>query len=63
MPIIRIEMLTGRTHEQKAQLAKAITEAVVTIGKTKPESTWVVFQDVTKDNWAEGGTLLSDPKS
>lgn len=63
MPIIRIEMLAGRTHEQKAQLARAITDAVVTIGKTKPESTWVVFQDVAKENWAEGGILLSDPRS
>ena len=29
MPIIRVEMWPGRTHEQKAALAKAITDDVV----------------------------------
>lgn len=60
MPIVRVEMYPGRTHEQKAELAKAITEAVVTIAKTTPEATTVVFQDVPKENWAEAGVLASD---
>jgi phenylpyruvate tautomerase PptA (4-oxalocrotonate tautomerase family) len=30
MPIIRIEMWPGRTHAQKAELARVITEAMVT---------------------------------
>ena len=60
MPIIRMEMWPGRTHAQKAELAQAITDAVVTIAHTSPESTIVVFEDVPKENWAQGGVLASD---
>ena len=60
MPIVRVEMWPGRTHQQKAELAKAITDAIVDIGKTTPEATIVVFEDVPKENWAQGGKLASD---
>ena len=60
MPIVRIEMFEGRTHAQKQELARAITEAVVNIAQTTPEATIVVFEDVSRDNWATGGKLESD---
>ena len=62
MPIIRIEMWTGRTHAQKAELDRVITEAMVTIAHTTPEATIVVFEDVAKENWAQAGALASDTK-
>jgi 4-oxalocrotonate tautomerase len=60
MPIVRVEMWPGRTREQKAELAGAITDAVVRIAGTTPEATTVVFEDVAKENWAVGGVLSSD---
>ncbi|MBI4300802.1 MAG: tautomerase family protein [Chloroflexi bacterium] len=60
MPIIRVEMWPGRTQTQKAELAKAITEAVVRIAKTTPDQTIVVFQDIRKEDWATGGVLASE---
>lgn len=60
MPIVRVEMWSGRTHAQKAELARAITDAMVTIAKTTPEATYVIFTDVAKENWAEGGRLATD---
>ena len=60
MPFVKVELLKGRTKAQKAELAKAITEAVARIAKTTPEGTTVVFQDVPKDNWAQAGVLASD---
>ena len=60
MPIVRIEMWPGRTHAQKAELARAVTEAIVTIGHTTPEATFVIFDDVAKENWAQGGVLAAD---
>jgi len=59
MPIVRVEMWSGRTGEQKAELARAITDAVVNIAKAAPEATTVIFEDVTKENWAIGGVLAS----
>ena len=60
MPIIRVEMWPGRTHQQKQELAKAITQAVVDIGKAPADATFVIFEDVAKENWAQAGTLASD---
>jgi 4-oxalocrotonate tautomerase len=60
MPIVKVEMWPGRTHEQKQRLAKAITDAVVNIGKAPAEGTFVIFEDVPKENWAVGGILASD---
>ena len=60
MPVIHVEMWPGRTQAQKKQLAKAITDAMVDITKTTPEATIVIFQDVPKENWAQGGELSSE---
>lgn len=60
MPTVRVEMYTGRTREQKAELAEAITEVVVNIAKTTSEATQVVFYDVPKSDWAIGGKLSDE---
>ncbi len=60
MPVVRVEMWSGRTHAQKQELARVITEAIVNIAHTTPEATIVIFQDVAKEDWAQGGVLASD---
>ena len=60
MPIVRVEMWPGRTREQKAELAKVITDAINDIAGAPPEATIIVFDDVSKDDWAEAGKLASD---
>jgi len=60
VPIVRVEMWPGRTHAQKAELARLITEALVTVARIPPEATTVIFEDVPKENWAVGGVLASD---
>jgi 4-oxalocrotonate tautomerase len=60
MPIVRIEMLSGRNAAQKARLAEAITKAMVEIAKAKPEDTNIVFADVSRADWAVAGKLISD---
>jgi len=60
MPIVRVTWFAGRSKAQKDELAKAITEAVVRIAKTKPESTIILFEDMAKEDWATGGVLVAD---
>ena len=60
MPIITICMKEGRTKDQKAQLAKEITEAVVRVAGTKPENVNIVINDYPAENLAHAGKLLSD---
>ncbi len=60
MPIVIVRWVAGRTKEQKAELAEAITDAIARIGKTTRESTHVLFEDIERDDWADGGVLKSD---
>jgi 4-oxalocrotonate tautomerase len=60
MPVLRVSMWMGRTKEQKVEMAKALTEVMVRIGKTTPEATTIIFEEVDKANWASGGVLASD---
>lgn len=59
MPVIRVTMWP-RPVEQKRELAKAITDAIVRIVKAPPDATTIIFEDVSKENWAQSGTLSSD---
>ncbi len=63
MPIVRIEMWPGRTKAQKVELARVITEAMVTIARTTADQTFVIFQEVSKEDWAQGGVLASEVRS
>ena len=59
MPMVRVEWLEGRTPQQKAALAEAMTKAFVEIAKVQKEQVWIVFRDVKRSDWAMAGTLLS----
>jgi len=60
MPIVRVEMWAGRTVAQKKELARVMTDAMVNIAHTTPEATIIVFEDISKDNWAQSGALASE---
>lgn len=59
MPYVKIEMVNGRSEDEKAAVARAVTDAQVTHAGVRPESVWAIFQDDAKDDWASGRTLLS----
>jgi len=60
MPNITIQWYAGRTDQQKRGLTQAITQAMVTIGKTTADQVHIVFQDIEKSNWGHNGKLASD---
>jgi 4-oxalocrotonate tautomerase len=60
MPFVSIVLKEGRTIEQKRELAKAVTEAVVRTVGAKPEAVHIVMHDEPPSNLASGGTLLAD---
>jgi 4-oxalocrotonate tautomerase len=62
MPTIRVELMEGRTPEQKKNLVKALTSAVVETLGSKAESVDVVLYDIKRSDWATGGELWSDKK-
>ncbi len=57
MPVVEIKLWEGRTREQKAEMAKRITDVVVEVGKTTPEHVHIIFSDHAKSDWAIAGKL------
>jgi 4-oxalocrotonate tautomerase len=55
MPIIRIEMLQGRSPAIKAELIARITEAAVATLSVDPEQVRVLIYEVPPEHWAVGG--------
>jgi 4-oxalocrotonate tautomerase len=61
MPVVQIYMYSGRSKEQKKELAKRISRDFEEVVGVKPESLNILFHDMDKENWAIRGTLASEP--
>jgi 4-oxalocrotonate tautomerase len=60
MPYISIRVAGSLDMEQKRQIADEISETLLKVlGKPKP-SCYIVFDEVSRDNWAKGDVILSD---
>ena len=57
MPVITVQMWSGRSREQKAAIAEAITSAMVEHAGNTREKVNVIFHDVDQENWSIGGKL------
>lgn len=60
MPIIRVEMLEGRSKEQKAELVDSFSNEMARITGCGVDSVYVVIDEVAKDNWGIGDQLCSE---
>jgi 4-oxalocrotonate tautomerase len=60
MPIVRIEMLPGRSLAQKRELVRLITDAVCNVAHTDPKNTHVVIVEHSVEDWAWDGKLYVD---
>lgn len=57
MPIVRIDLIQGRTREQMNALAERIIAAVSDVMELEPHSTQVLFTEFSRDMWATSQTL------
>lgn len=62
MPVVTVQLWSGRSVEQKRKLAKAITDAMVEHVDANPDGLHVIIQDIPPDSWARGGVLGIDRK-
>mgnify|MGYP001235047224 FL=1 len=59
MPIIRIEMLEGRSVAQKQELVEVLSRETARITGCSLDVITVVIEDVKRENWGVAGRLLS----
>ncbi|WP_296446048.1 4-oxalocrotonate tautomerase [Rhodoferax sp. UBA5149] len=63
MPTYHVEMLEGRTIEQKKKLVEAITRVTVEVLGGTVDMVDILITDVKRENWATGGILWTEPCS
>ena len=63
MPTYHVEMMEGRTIEQKKKLVAEITRVSVDILGGEADSVDIIITDIKRENWATGGKLWSEPRS
>lgn len=61
MPILRVELLPGRTPEQKSRYAAEVTKLTADILKCPIEAIDVIFTEVQPQDWAHYGRLYCEP--
>lgn len=60
MPFVRIDLASKLTKEQKSLLAEKITGIVGEITKAPPQATYVIINELEREDISVGGKLLTD---
>ena len=62
MPIVQIEILEGRTLDQKRAMVKEVTDAICNTLNAKKESVHIIIREMKPEEYAESGQLRVDKK-
>ena len=60
MPFVRIDIASKLTKEQKALLAEKITATMVEVTRAPAQVTYVIINELEREDIAVGGTLIAD---
>jgi len=58
MPYVNIKIAGKLSKEQRQKIAKEVTETLKTVAFKPKKATYIVFDEVERENWAVGGELL-----
>ncbi|MBN1586560.1 MAG: 4-oxalocrotonate tautomerase family protein [Candidatus Omnitrophica bacterium] len=58
MPYVNVKVAGQLTREQREQIAKEIGETLEKVAGKPSSHTYVVIDEVPRDQWAVGGELL-----
>jgi 4-oxalocrotonate tautomerase len=59
MPLVEITIYPGRTDEEKSDIAKKLTDAVIASMGVPTHTVDVIIHEVSKSNWATGGEIVA----
>ncbi len=60
MPIVQIELLEGRTLEQKRAMVEKVTEAICETGNCPKEAVTIILREVAPQHLGKAGKLKCD---
>jgi 4-oxalocrotonate tautomerase len=62
MPYANIQILSGASREQKAEIVRDVTDSLVRVLGKNPEHIHIVIQEIEEENWGFAGLLTDDWK-
>jgi len=62
MPILQVELLKGRTVEQKREMVRKVTDAVTETLNCPKEVVSIIIREMELENFAKAGVLKADSK-
>ena len=62
MPILQVEILKGRTVDQKREMVKKVTDAVTESLNCSKEAVRIIIREMEAENFAKAGILHIDSK-
>jgi len=60
MPYVNVKVAGELSKEQKRKIVEGMTKLLEEVANKPPSATYVVIEEVKRDNWGKGGKLLSD---
>lgn len=60
MPFVQIDMIEGRTIEQKREMVQKITQVIAETAKCPMDAVSIVIREAKKEHIAKAGTLMCD---
>ncbi len=59
MPFVNIRILEGHSQERKDEMSRRIATAISDVTGIPKDVIWIVFDDVSRDDWSVGGVSVS----
>jgi 4-oxalocrotonate tautomerase len=60
MPYVNLKLLGKLSKEQKAKIVEEFSETLERVAGKPSAHTYIVIDEVERENWAKGGKLFSD---
>jgi 4-oxalocrotonate tautomerase len=60
MPVINVQMLSGRTPEQKSALVSALAEVTQQLLGVPEDAVRVILTETPPENWGVGGRTMAE---
>jgi 4-oxalocrotonate tautomerase len=62
MPFVTIKILEGHSQERKDEISRRVTEAIAEVAQLPKQAVWVVFDDVSAEDWYVGAETVASMK-
>ena len=59
MPFVNIRINEGHSRERKDEIARRVVDAIHEVAQVPKEAVWIVFEDVSRDDWYVGPSRVS----